>query len=85
MNLTVYNIFQSFGIADEFNMFYISPYLECSLPVYSLVHNAVPFPVNLMIYILGFTAAATVILLLCMGIRTLASKVKLGKKEPALV
>ena len=60
-------------------MFYISPYLDCSLPVYSLVHNAVPFPVNLIIYILGFTAAATVILLLCKGIRAL--KCRLGKKE----
>jgi len=69
----------------SFNMFYISPYLECNLPVYSLVHNAVPFPVNLIIYILGFTAAASVILLLCMGICALASKVKVGKKNPALV
>ena len=58
------------GITENhnFNMFYISPYLECTLPVYSLIHNAVPFPVNLIIYILGFTAAATVILLLVKGI-----------------
>ena len=75
------------GLLEEhnFNMFYISPYLECTLPVYSLVHNAVPFPVNLIIYILGFTGAATVILLLCKGIGALASKIKLGKKEPAMV
>ena len=73
------------GLLEEhsFNMFYISPYLECSLPVYSLVHNAVPFPVNLMIYILGFTAAATVILLLCMGIRALARRIHLAKPIPA--
>ena len=69
----------------NFNMFYISPYLECTLPVYSLVHNAVPFPVNLIIYVLGFTAAACVILLLAKGIAALASKVKVGKKNPALV
>ena len=69
------------GLLEDhnFNMFYISPYLDCSLPVYSLVHNAVPFPVNLIIYILGFTAAATVILLLCKGIRAL--ECRLGKKE----
>ena len=75
------------GLLEEhsFNMFYISPYLECTLPVYSLVHNAVPFPVNLVIYIVGFTAAATVVLLLCMLIRTLASSVKFGRKEPATV
>ena len=69
----------------NFNMFYISPYLECTLPVYSLVHNAVPFPVNFIIYVLGFTAAACVILLLAKGIAALASKVKVGKKNPALV
>lgn len=73
------------GLLEEhsFNMFYISPYLECTLPVYSLVHNAVPFPLNLMIYILGFTAAATVILLLCMGIRALARRIHLAKPIPA--
>lgn len=74
------------GLLEEhsFNMFYISPYLECTLPVYSLVHNAVPFPLNLMIYILGFTAAATVILLLCMGIRALARRIHLAKPIPAV-
>ena len=60
----------------NFNMFYISPYLECSLPVYSLVHNAVPFPVNLVIYILGFSAAACLILLICKGIATLGKKLQ---------
>lgn len=67
----------------NFNMFYISPYLECSLPVYSLVHNAVPFPVNLIIYILGFTAAATLILVMAMGIRALARQLCYRKKVAA--
>ena len=64
----------------NFNMFYISPYLECTLPVYSLIHNAVPFPVNLIIYVLGFTAAATVILLIAKGIAALARKVRPQKE-----
>ena len=68
----------------NFNMFYISPYLECTLPVYSLIHNAVPFPVNFIIYVLGFTAAAMVILLLAMGIRALAGK-SLCRKKAAIV
>jgi hypothetical protein len=58
----------------NFNMFYISPYLECTLPVYSLVHNAVAFPVNLIIYVLGFSAAACVILLIAKGIAALGRK-----------
>ena len=65
----------------NFNMFYISPYLECTLPVYSLIHNAVPFPVNLIIYVLGFTAAATVILLIAKGIARLGRKQRHRKPE----
>lgn len=61
------------GIAD-FNMFFISPYAECTLPVYSLVHEAVPFPINMMIYILGFSLAAMVIILVAMGLRCLRNR-----------
>ena len=69
----------------NFNMFYISPYLECTLPVYSLIHNAVPFPVNFIIYVLGFSAAACVILLLAMGIRALYRKVFCRKQAAVAV
>lgn len=66
------------GILQDhnFNMFFISPYLECTLPVYSLVHNAVPFPVNLILYIFGFTAAAGLILLLCKGLQLLSQSLQ---------
>ena len=64
-------------IGDEaFNMFYISPYFENSLPIYSEVHKAVPAPWNILIYIAGFTAAAYVILLLAMGIGALVRKLR---------
>ncbi|MBQ8910314.1 MAG: YwaF family protein [Oscillospiraceae bacterium] len=59
---------------DTFNMFFISPYCESTLPVYGPVHEAVPFPLNLIIYILGFTAAAYVILLLAMGVKKIGQK-----------
>ncbi len=36
-----------------FNMFYISPYFPCSLPVFSQIYEAVPYPVFLIIYILS--------------------------------
>ena len=77
MNVCAYRV----GLLEDhnFNMFYISPYLECSLPVYSLVHNAVPFPVNLVIYILGFTAAAGLILVLAALIRKAVRRT--GKKR----
>lgn len=59
---------------ETFNMFFVSPYCEPSLPVYSLVQNALMkyswgFPVCLALYIFGFTAAALVMLLIPMGIK----------------
>ena len=59
---------------ETFDMFFISPYGTPSLPVYSLVQNVVAFPWCLVIYILGFSLAAYIMLLLAMGIAKLAKK-----------
>ena len=56
---------------DDFNMFYISPYAEPHLPVYSDVQRAVAYPWSLLIYIFGFTAAGYLMLAIGMGIRAL--------------
>lgn len=53
---------------ETFNMFFVSPYCAPSLPVYSLVQNAIPFPWCLVVYILAFTLASAIILLIAMGI-----------------
>lgn len=58
----------------EFNMFFISPYCEPSLPVYSLVQAAVPYPWCLILYVLVFTLAAYVVLLTAMKISRLAAR-----------
>ena len=62
-----------FGIVpnETFNMFFISPHCDPSLPVYSLVQAVVPYPWSLVIYILGFTLAAWLMLLIAMGIQML--------------
>ena len=62
------------GLKETFNMFFVSPYWDCSLPLYSLIHEAVPFPLNLFIYIAGFTAASWIVLLLAMRIHKYALK-----------
>lgn len=59
---------------ETFNMFFISPHCDPSLPVYSLVQAALPFPWCLAVYILGFTAAAYLMLLIAMGISRIARK-----------
>lgn len=68
---------------EGFNMFFISPYETCTLPVYSLVHNAVPFPVNLAIYVLGFTAAAFIVLCICKSICYFWTKIHIRSHVPA--
>ena len=59
---------------ETFDMFFISPYGTPSLPVYSLVQAAVPFPWCLFIYVAVFTFAAWLMLLIAMGIRAVAKK-----------
>lgn len=65
---------------DTFDMFFISPYCEPSLPVYSLIQGTVPFPWCLLIYVLGFTLAAYLILLVAIGISALVEKLHI--KQP---
>ena len=59
-----------FGILEDhtFNMFFISPYCDPSLPVYSLVQKYVPYPFCLIFYVFGFTAAAGIVLWLIGGL-----------------
>ena len=64
------------GIVPEhnFNMFYFSQYGTSNLPVYNVVHAAVPYPWSLIIYIVGFTFVAWLMLLIAMGVDKLAKK-----------
>lgn len=65
---------------ETFNMFFVSPYCEPHLPVYSMVQGVVPFPGCLVIYIIGFSVAAYLMLLAAVGIKALT-----GKKTKAIV
>ena len=59
---------------EMFNMFFISPYCEPSLPVYSVVQGVVPFPWCLFIYVGAFSLAAYVMLLISMLAHRIAKK-----------
>lgn len=59
---------------ENFNMFFVSPHQPPHLPVYSLIQPIVPYPLNLVIYIAGFTAAAYVVLLAAMLIKKIFGK-----------
>ena len=45
----------------EFNMFFISPFQACTLPILSDVYAKVPYPVFLIVYVLGFTLVAAIV------------------------
>lgn len=57
-------IFHQTGNTATFNMFYISPYLPCTLPILNLVHNIAPYPIFLAVYLIGFLLASYVVLLI---------------------
>ena len=73
------------GLTEDhfFNMFYISRHEDGHLPVYSSVQEVVPYPWCLILYLIGFTAAAGIMLLLAMGIKKLAAIV--GRKSSTKV
>ena len=52
------------GISNDyyFNMFYISPHVEGSLPVFGAIQKVVSYPISLLIYIGGFTLGSGIIL-----------------------
>lgn len=50
------------GTDATFNMFYISPYLPCTLVILDIIYEAVPYVIFLAIYIIGFVLAASLML-----------------------
>ena len=69
LNLGVHAALVSAGMGDlTFNMFFISPYHPCTLPVLSLIYPVVPYPVFLLLYLVGFSAVAWILFLLGKGI-----------------
>lgn len=65
---------------ETFNMFYISPYFPCTLPLVSIIYANAPYAVFLLCYVVGFMLAASVIL----GFAVLFDKIeKKLHKQPA--
>ena len=60
-------LYHQYGPADQtFNMFYISPYHPCTLPVLSMIYPLVPYPVFFCIYVIGFSIAGYIMSLFAM-------------------
>ncbi len=61
LNIGVHNALLANGQTDTFNMFFVSPYHPCTLPVLSSVYELVPYPAFLFIYLIGFTLVAAIV------------------------
>ncbi|MBE7084589.1 MAG: hypothetical protein E7368_00860 [Clostridiales bacterium] len=64
------------GNDETFNMFYISPYFNSTLPVLSIIQPLVPYPVFLIGYLVGFTTAGYLMFLLALLFNTIFQKIR---------
>ena len=76
LDVAIYKYFMANGIDETFNMFFISPYFPCTLPVLSSIYTAVPYPVFLLLYISAFLIGGGIVYLAAMGTRALVTKKK---------
>ena len=72
LNLSVHAALTACGIDATFNMFFISPYYENTLPVLSSLYPHTPYPLFLVVYILGFSLLAAMMYGIQRGILTLS-------------
>ena len=68
--------FMSLGIDETFNMFYISPYFDCTLPILSMIYPKVNYLIFVALYIFGFTFIAFLIFIIARGIIKLTRRKK---------
>ena len=76
MAVLMNEVFYRSGIlnGETCNLFFVSPHFPGTLPVYSTIQGIVPYPWSLILYIVCFSLAAYVMLLIAMGIKALVSK-----------
>ena len=69
-------------VDQTFNLFYIGPHHPCELPILSTIYQSTPFIVFLLLYVLGYTAVALLVMALLWGGIILARKT--NKKQETL-
>ena len=61
LNIYVHDYLVSIGSGHTINMFYISPYYQCTLPILSNIHAATSWGVLFPTYVFGFIVIALII------------------------
>lgn len=69
-------LFMLLGIDETFNMFYISPHFDCTLPLLSLIYPKIHYIFFAALYIFGFTLIAFIVFIVAFAF----SKIKKRKK-----
>ena len=64
LNVGSHYLFGLTGIDETFNMFYISPFHECTLPVLNTVWHKLPYVPFVCVYFFGFILCALIMLTL---------------------
>lgn len=67
-------------ITEPFNMFYISPYYPCVIPLLDIIYANTPYVVFLLIYVIGFSLAGFGVYMAQYGLIKLAMKQR--KEKP---
>ncbi len=83
LNELVHSWLVAGGRDDTFNMFYISRFHPCTLPVLSVIYPLVPYPVFVAIYAVGFCIASALIFYIAKGIAALSRGVARLSKNAA--
>lgn len=61
---------------QTFNMFFLSPYFNCTLPILSIIQTKVPYILFLGSYLLAFSLAVSAVFGVCYLIRLISRKLK---------
>ncbi len=61
LNIVGYHLLRANGMDDTFNMMFISPYFNCTLPILSDIHAATSWWVLFPLYLVGFVVVALII------------------------
>lgn len=76
LNISMYYILQKYQINDVFNMYFISPFFSCTLPILSTLYNNLPYILFILLYIFGFVVSSFLIYYLVYSIINLLRKAK---------
>ena len=70
------------GNEEIFNMFYISPYYPCEVPVLNVIYKVMPYPIFFMIYAFGFFGISTAIIFITITLDYTAEYLRIKRMFP---